>query len=51
MRVLLTLVLMLLAMLASMAMGVSEKWLLLVICASWAPLLTLILVPLLTRSS
>jgi heme exporter protein D len=49
MRPFLTLVLLTALMLSSIAMGSPEKWILLAIGASWAPLLTLILVPLLTR--
>ena len=48
-RSFLTIGLLTLLMLSSTAMGSSEKWMLLVMGASWAPLLTLILVPLLKR--
>jgi len=49
MRSFLTIVLLTVLMLSSMAMGSPEKLMLLVIGVSWAPLLTLILVPLLRR--
>jgi hypothetical protein len=47
-RLLLTLLLLTLSMLSSMALGSPEKWMLLATGTSWAPLLSLILVPLLT---
>ena len=48
MRLLLTLLLLTLSMLSSIAIGSTEKWMLLATGTSWAPLLSLILVPLLT---
>ena len=48
MRLLLTLLLLTLSMLWSIAVGSAEKWMLLALGTSWAPLVSLILVPLLT---
>ena len=49
MRLMLTLLLLTLSMLWSIAIGGAEKWMLLALGTSWAPLVSLILVPLLTR--
>jgi hypothetical protein len=47
-RLVLTLLLLTLSMLSSIAMGCPGQWMLLAMGTSWAPFLTLILVPLLT---
>jgi hypothetical protein len=48
-RLMLTLAMLTLVMLSSIAAGCPEQWMLLAIGTSWAPFLTLILIPLLTR--